>query len=170
MAIPREVSLNDSAGSTIRPATSADVPEIVAIWGELAVHHAALDRAFAPSNRWQEEYRYFVRSLLGRDDALAVVAVEGDRLVGYGVGRISVLPGFFARRRRGYIHDVVTRETHRRRGIGRRLVEALLQWMREADVSSVELTVAVSNEGAVAFWERLGFVTYMHHMKRDLDS
>ncbi|MDR7420505.1 MAG: GNAT family N-acetyltransferase [Armatimonadota bacterium] len=169
MAIPREVSLTHHAGNMIRPATSADIPEIVAIWGELAFHHARLDSAFAPSSRWQEEYRYFVRGLLGRDDALAVVAVEGDRVVGYGVGRISILPGFFERRRRGYIHDVVTRETHRRRGIGRRLVEALLRWMRESDVSSVELTVAVRNAGAVAFWERMGFTTYMHHMKRDLE-
>ncbi len=152
----------------IRPASVRDIPEIVAIWGELALHHARLDRAFTPSARWQEEYRHFIRGLLGRDDALAVVGVEDGRLVGYAVGRISVLPGFFEERRRGYIHDVVTREAHRRRGIGRRLVEALLKWMRESEVSAVELTVAVKNEEAVAFWTRLGFATYMHHMKRDM--
>jgi ribosomal protein S18 acetylase RimI-like enzyme len=154
----------------IRTATADDIPEIVAIWGELAIHHAELDAAFAPSERWREEYRYFIRSLIGRDDALAVVAVEDGTLVGYGVGRISVLPAFFERRRRGYIHDVVTRPAYRRRGIGRQLVEALLQWMRHADITVVELTVAVRNTGAVAFWERLGFVTYMHHMKRELDG
>ncbi len=152
----------------VRPATVRDVPEIVAIWGELAFHHAQLDPAFAPSSRWQEEYRHFIRGLLGRDDALAVVGVDGDRVVGYAVGRISVLPGFFEQRRRGYIHDVVTREPYRRRGIGRRLVEALLDWLRECEVSAVELTVAVKNEEAVAFWTNLGFITYMHHMKRDL--
>jgi ribosomal protein S18 acetylase RimI-like enzyme len=168
MAIPREVSLHHPSGSVIRPAVAADIPEIVAIWGELAHYHAGLDDAFAPSARWQEEYRYFIRSLLGRDDALAVVAFDDRRLVGYGVGRISLLPGFFDRRRRGYIHDVVTREPYRRRGIGGRIVKALLQWMQEADVSSVELTVAVRNKGAVRFWERMGFSTYMHHMKREL--
>ncbi len=154
--------------SEIRPATIRDVPEIVAIWGELAFHHARLDPAFAPSARWQEEYRHFIRGLLGRDDALAVVGVKDGRLMGYAVGRISLLPSFFAERRRGYIHDVVTREAYRRRGIGRRLVGALVTWMREADVLTVELTVAVKNEEAVAFWNSMGFVTYMHHMKRDL--
>jgi ribosomal protein S18 acetylase RimI-like enzyme len=168
MAIPREASIGHPSGSVIRPAVPSDVPEIVTIWGELARYHAELDDAFAPSARWHEEYRYFIRSLIGRDDALAVVALENRRLIGFGVGRISLLPGFFAQRRRGYIHDVVTRELYRRRGIGRRIVEVLLQWMREADVSSVELTVAVRNEAAVAFWERMGFSTYMHHMKRDL--
>ena len=42
--------------------------------------------------------------------------------------------------------------------------------MRDTEVSSVELTVAVRNEAAVAFWERMGFDTYMHHMKRDLSE
>src|SRR3989304_1714888 len=49
-------------------------PEIVDIWGELALYHARLDRAFAPSRRWREEYRQFINGLVGRDDALAVVA------------------------------------------------------------------------------------------------
>ncbi|MDR7481790.1 MAG: GNAT family N-acetyltransferase [Armatimonadota bacterium] len=152
----------------IRPATVRDVSEIVALWGELARLHAGLDPAFAPSAQWQDEYRYFLRSLLGRDDALAVVAVREARLIGYAVGRLTVLPGFFEERRRGYIHDVVTRHAYRRRGVGRRLVQALLDWMAEAGVPTVELTVAVGNDEAMAFWERMGFSPYMLHYKRDL--
>ncbi|MDR7555398.1 MAG: GNAT family N-acetyltransferase [Armatimonadota bacterium] len=152
----------------IRPATARDVPEIVALWGELAHHHAGLDPAFAPSATWQDEYRYFLRSLLGRDDALAVVAVRDARVVGYAVGRLTLLPGFFAERRRGYIHDVVTRPAYRRRGVGRRLVEALLDWMAQAGVATVELTVAVRNTEAIGFWERLGFTPYMLHYRRAL--
>lgn len=153
----------------IRPATARDLPEVVELWGELAAHHARLDGAFAPSARWKEEYHHFVRSLLGRDDALVVVAADdGRRLLGYAVGRISLLPGFFEHRRRGYIHDVVTRPGHRRQGIGRRLVEALLEWMRASGVTTAELTVAVRNREALAFWRRLGFSFYMRHLKRDL--
>jgi ribosomal protein S18 acetylase RimI-like enzyme len=152
----------------IRPATTRDIPEIVEVWGELARFHASLDRAFAPSEIWREEYRQFIRGLLGRDDALAVVAEGDGRLIGFGVGRVSLLPAFFARRRRGYIHDIVTREPYRRRGVGRRLVAALLEWMASSGVATVELTVAVRNPEAVAFWAAQGFVAYMHHLKRDL--
>jgi ribosomal protein S18 acetylase RimI-like enzyme len=154
--------------TVVRPATHADVPDIVAIWGELARYHAALDSAFAPSERWQDEYRHFVRTLLGREDALAVVAVDHARVVGYAVGRISMLPGFFAHRERGYIHDAVVREAYRGRGIGRQLVEALTGWMRTAGVTVVELTVATGNRDAVEFWRRVGFDGYMIHMKREL--
>jgi ribosomal protein S18 acetylase RimI-like enzyme len=169
MAVPRRTPADVAPGYVIRPATAQDIPEIVSIWGELALHHARLDPAFAPSGDWREEYRHFVRSLLGRDDALALVGADGGRLVGYAVGRISLLPAFFVHRRRGYIHDVVIREGHRRRGVGRRLVEGLLLWMRGQGVTLIELTVASGNAGAVAFWERLGFSTYMVHMKRALD-
>ena len=152
----------------IRPAISKDVPDIVALWGDLAVHHAVLDPAFAPSANWQEEYRHFVRNLLDRDDALAVVATSNGQVIGYGVGRVSLLPGFCARRRRGYIHDVVTRPAHRRRGVGRRLVEALVEWMQASEVETVELTVAIRNQEALAFWADQGFAPYMQHLKRDL--
>lgn len=152
----------------VRPAAARDVGEIVSIWGELAAHHTRLDEAFRPSRRWQEEYQHFILGLLWREDARAIVAVEGGRVIGYGVGRISVLPAFFERRRRGFLHDVVTREPYRRRGVGRSIVEALLAWMQESGAVTVELAVAVLNEEAVAFWKRLGFTPYMHSFKREL--
>ncbi len=158
------------AAIQFRQASARDMDEIVAMWGELAAHHARLDENFRPSRRWQEEYRAFVLNLLDRQDARVVVAAESGRVIGYGVGRISTLPAFFALRRRGYIHDVFTREPYRRRGAGRGIVEALLAWMQECGALTAELTVAVPNEEAVAFWTSLGFVPYMHHFKRGLRS
>jgi len=161
-------TIEEMAQTQVRPATARDVGEIVSIWGELATHHTRFDESFRPSRRWQEEYRSFILGLLDREDARAVVAVEGGRVIGYGVGRISMLPAFFERRRRGYLHDVVTREPYRRQGVGRGVVEALLAWMQECGALTVELTVAVLNEEAVAFWTRLEFAPYMHHFKREL--
>ena len=77
------------------------------------------------------------------------------------------LPPFFEHRYRGYIHDVYVRDAHRRRGIGRRMVEEILDWLRHRGVNMVELTVAANND-ALGFWERLGFHTYMHQMKLEL--
>jgi ribosomal protein S18 acetylase RimI-like enzyme len=57
----------------------------------------------------------------------------------------------------------------RRHGIGRRLIDAILQWLRQQEIRLVELTVATNNE-AVAFWERLGFSIYMQQMKKDLQD
>jgi len=152
----------------IRRATPRDIEEILPVWGELAVYHADLDATFTPSAEWPNEYGAYLRTLMNRDDALAVIARDGADLVGYAVGRITSLPSFFESRQRGYIHDVYVRERYRQRGIGRRLVDEILSWFRRRGVTHVELTVAANNDDATAFWRSLGFETYMYQMKRVL--
>lgn len=151
----------------IRRATPRDIKEILPVWGQLATFHSALDPAFTPSPHWPREYSAYLRTLMSRDDAIAVVAKDDSGVVGYAVGRTMTLPPFFEHRHRGYIHDVFVQEGYRRHGIGRRLVEEILAWLRRRGVTLVELTVAANNE-AVPFWERLGFRIYMHQMKLEL--
>ncbi len=151
----------------IRRATLKDIKEILPVWGQLADFHSTLDPAFTPSTQWPREYGAYLRSLLTRDDAIAVVAkAEGD-IVGYAVGRVTMLPPFFEHRYRGYIHDVFVKPQLRRHGVGRRLVDAVLQWLHQHEVVLVELTVAANND-AIAFWKQLGFSVYMQQMKKDL--
>src|SRR5438128_5369850 len=140
----------------IRRATIKDIKEILPVWGQLAGFHSELDPAFTPSPQWPREYGAYLRALINSDDALAVVARERLDVVGYAVGRITTLPSFFEHRSRGYIHDVFVKPEHRRRGIGRLLVEEILRWLEHRSVTLVELTVAANND-AIPFWARLGF-------------
>ena len=153
----------------IRRATLKDIKEILPVWGELAVFHSTLDPAFTPSAQWPREYGTYLRSLMTRDDAIALVARDAGEIVGYAVGRVTMLPPFFEQRYRGYIHDVFVKPQFRRHGIGRRLIDAILQWLHQQEVLLVELSVATNNE-AVGFWERLGFSVYMQQMKKDLQN
>ncbi len=152
----------------IRAAEARDLPRAVDLWGELAHFHAQLDDAFALSRGWRRAYEEYLGCLLGREDALVVVAECGGELVGLAVGRITLLPAFFRRRRRGYIQDVYTREGYRRQGVGRALVARLEAWMRERGVRRVELTAAAGNAQADAFWERRGYRVYMVYRGKDL--
>jgi len=139
------------------------------VWGQLADFHSELDPAFTPSPHWPREYGAYLRTLISRNDAIAVVARDDLDVVGYAVGRITTLPSFFEHRYRGYIHDVFVKSEYRRRGIGRQLVEEILRWLSQHRVTLVELTVAANND-AIPFWQRLGFHVYMHQMKKELES
>jgi len=152
----------------IRRATARDIKQILPVWGELAGFHASLDPAFTPSSEWPREYGAYLKTLMAREDTLALVAKENQEIIGYAVGRITTLPPFFEHRFRGYIHDVYVRGEFRRRGLGRRLVEEILAWFGRRGVTLVELTVAANNSEAFPFWKRLGFFVYMHQMKREL--
>ena len=50
-----------------------------------------------------------------------------------------------------------TAPTHRRRGIARRLVDAVTAWARSRDVAVMRLMVTSNNAAAIAFYEQLGF-------------
>lgn len=51
-----------------------------------------------------------------------------------------------------------TAPTHRKDGVGRMLVEAVLGWAESRGVKTLELLVTGVNDGAMRFYERLGFV------------
>ena len=52
-----------------------------------------------------------------------------------------------------------TAPTHRRRGIGRLLVNQVLNWANSAKARTLVLMVTSGNEAAIRFYERLGFAT-----------
>jgi len=150
----------------IRAATARDIQRIVPLWQALAALHGEFDPALALQRGAPAAYGAFLRETVGHPDSCVMLAVDGDRAVAFGVGRVYVLPLPFREARRGWIQDVFTVPERRREGIGRRVVEALLAWFDERRVALVELTVSVRNPEAVRFWERLGFGTYMYRMKR----
>jgi ribosomal protein S18 acetylase RimI-like enzyme len=45
----------------------------------------------------------------------------------------------------------------RREGVGKRLIETVLEWARGREMRDVKLMVTSVNHGAIAFYERLGF-------------
>lgn len=55
------------------------------------------------------------------------------------------------------IADLAVAPAFRRRGIGRALVEALLEHARARDLSEVEIGVEADNQGALALYRQLGF-------------
>ena len=92
----------------IVPARAKDTDAILDLWGELADFHAGLDAAFTPAPAWRIAYAGYLAALLERPDARVLVARERGRIVAFGVARITLLPPFFAERRRGFIQDVYT--------------------------------------------------------------
>ena len=73
------------------------------------------------------------------------------------------MAGFIIVRRmgrgRGHVITLDVREATRRQGLGSRLLETAEDWLRRQGVRRVRLETAVTNEAALAFWQRAGFET-----------
>ncbi len=90
-----------------------------------------------------------VASELNNSLSLWLVAMEGEQLVGY-VGSQSVLG-------ESDMMNVAVCPDVRRRGVAQRLIEALVEALRERGNYCLTLEVRASNAPAIALYEKLDF-------------
>ncbi len=121
---------------TIRRMLVSDVDEVTAI-----------ERAtFATP--WSRES--FLREMEKNVAARYLVAQRDGRIVGY-AGAWVILD-------ESHITNIAVAEAERGQGIGRRLVEALMQYLSNLGASYATLEVRVSNERAQHLYESVGFI------------
>jgi [ribosomal protein S18]-alanine N-acetyltransferase len=128
----------------IRAALAGDVERVV-----------ALERTTAEAPHWPEgEYRRLIGPQ-GPEAAVRscffVAEVEGDLegLAGFAVGR--VVSGV------GELESVAVDVRARRRGVGRRLCDAVVEWCRDEGAVAVELEVRDGGEAARRLYVGMGF-------------
>jgi GNAT superfamily N-acetyltransferase len=160
------------ASADIRPGTEAELDEIAGLWHAMYAHQRAHGMTLPLRDDAAEVWK---RQLTGRlDSPVSVVLVAppagpGEAgLAGFLAAQIKRLPPHLAadRPKVGFISELFVRPDARRRGTGRALVEAALDWFGRADVGSIELHVLVGNAGGRRFWEELGFVPELLQMRR----
>lgn len=118
----------------IRPMT-ADMAQAASELEGLCFHTPT-----SPTMMWEE---------LTKPEGIYFSAFAENRLVGY-VGMQSVLD-------EGYIMNLCVHPEFRRQGIARRLMEALLDGCREAELAFVTLEVRESNAPAISLYKSLSF-------------
>jgi glycosyltransferase involved in cell wall biosynthesis/ribosomal protein S18 acetylase RimI-like enzyme len=164
--------------------------------GQLArLHRLELPDAFLPM-LGEQFLRRLYRALVSDPEAITFVATEGDRVVGYATGVLSV--GRFYRRfllqhgiaasleasrnllrphvlRKAYetlrypsmfeasggdaeLLSIVVAPSARSRGTGRLLADTVVRRLSGLGAREVRVVVGSENDGAIRFYERMGFV------------
>lgn len=75
--------------------------------------------------------------------------VEAQSAVGY-LGMHHILD-------EGYITSIVVHPSRRRQGVAASLIKEVIRYARRNDMSRITLEVRVSNQSAIALYERFGF-------------
>ena len=152
---------------TIRQATPGDATALVRLAREVG---AEPEGWLISTTEWRgtgDERRY-LRSLRRSRDAAVFVADTSEGIV----GRLSV--GRDPHPASSHVADLglMVAKGHRRRGIGRALLDQAVEWARGAKVSKLELHVFPHNEPAIQLYDAFGFRREGYrqgHYRRDGD-
>ncbi len=142
----------------IRLATEDDAEQIGQLWAEMVAYHARFDAlTFRPAENGAALYARNFVDRLGDGQSRVLVAEEDSLVVGYVSGMIAdITTELFQPLRCGLLADIFVSADHRRRGIGRQLVERLMLWFGAQNVEHFEWHVSAKNSDARAFWEAIG--------------
>jgi ribosomal protein S18 acetylase RimI-like enzyme len=139
----------------VRQATPEDVPALVALFQELDRMQSDW-RVFTPRPGFYDQVGAKYRQAMGTEDAVVIVAEDEDEIVGMAYGEVRI-PSRFSDERALELSGVVVRAGYRGRGVGRELVKEAAAFAGEKKIEWIELKTFAPNQGAMAFWEGLGF-------------
>jgi GNAT superfamily N-acetyltransferase len=135
---------------TFGSAARSDIPRLVELLGELFSH----EREFSPDPDKQREALEAI--LADRSRGRIFVAREGSELVGMAslLYTISTAEGGKA----ALFEDLIVDPKHRRKGVGGKLVNYVIQQARAEGVLRITLLTDLENDTALGLYRKLGFV------------
>jgi ribosomal protein S18 acetylase RimI-like enzyme len=152
---------------TIRPMRKEDLGPVGTLAAELVRQHHRWDTdRFLLVEPVDEGYRWFFGTQLGEKNAVLLVAEVDGQVAGYAYGALEGRDWNMLLDRHGTLSDVAVDARYRRRGIGRKLVEAAVAALEAKGAPRVVLYSATPNTEAQALFEAIGFRRTMVEMTR----
>jgi RimJ/RimL family protein N-acetyltransferase len=136
----------------IRRAEPGDAQALVELAGEVGGEEGAWLLTTAEWRSITDERRY-LRAVRRHPDAAVYLAEDGDTVV----GRLSLARDVHPASAHVADLGLMVAASHRRRGVGRGLLDQAVAWARSAGVRKLELHVFPWNEPAIALYDSFGF-------------
>lgn len=122
----------------IRAFQKGDEADVVALWERCGL-----------TRPWNDPRKDIARKLQVQPELFLVGLLQGDLVA-------SVMAGYEGHR--GWVNYLAVAPAHRRKGLGRRLMEEVEQRLLERGCPKLNMQVRSANGEAMAFYRRLGYV------------
>jgi GNAT superfamily N-acetyltransferase len=155
----------------VRKAERRDLEALGRLGAMLMRTHYAFDRErfLAPGEGAEQSYSSFLGRMLDSPESRVWVAERDGVIIGYVFAALEPLSWKELRGPAGFIHDVAVTEEARHSGVGTKLIEVAIEWLRSRGAPRVILWSAAANETARTLFGRLGFRETMVEMTMELN-
>ena len=131
---------------------------------------AGISRFLEPGANASAGYARFLVSQLDDPESIIFVAEDNGVVVGYCYAVIEPMSWKELRDEAGFISDLALDPAARRRGAGRKLIDAAIEWFRERKLARVMLWTSTQNSAARELFLSAGFRPTMTEMTMDLED
>ena len=127
------------------------------------------DTSLRMSDDWDSRYRSLMEIAVGSAQFSLCGMRIGKEMIGFIMFgyRVETL---WQAHNRGYISNIYVAPRHRRKGIGREMVQNAVARLAGSGVHLIELELYTTNEPADNFWRSFGFAPFKYRSRLILDK
>ncbi len=151
---------------TVRPARAGDAEAITAMWADMAKLHESFHRECweYAEDAHKSVHQHIVESVDDPEMIQLVACNPEGWPVGFARGCVRKANPIFRIRVSGEVWDLFVAAPHRGHGLGRRLLQKLMDEMKARGAEDVQLKASLLNECAIELYKKMGFEPVMQHM------
>lgn len=143
----------------IRAAKAGDWKGISFLFGDLLKQHRNFGNFHEFHRDFDTRMETFVKKELKKKRTKFFVAEVENKIVGFVVTYLLKRPLMYKYEKYGWIEASIDK-SYQRRGIGKKLTEEALRWVKSKKIKRVELEVNLRNEKGLKAWRKYGFKDY----------
>ncbi|PQJ23344.1 GNAT family N-acetyltransferase [Tenacibaculum sp. SG-28] len=145
----------------IREATLNDLPVLLEF--EQALIKA--ERPFDATLKDEDIVYYNIKNMILATDVCILVATENKKLIASGYASIHQPKVYFKFSVLAYVGFMYVIPEKRGKGINKRIMDSLFDWIRSRGINEVRLDVYTENSQAIKAYEKVGFQKHLIKMR-----
>ncbi|MBD3253115.1 GNAT family N-acetyltransferase [Candidatus Pacearchaeota archaeon] len=118
--------------------------------------------------QWPPNNKNYFKNSINKDNSVALVAVDGKKVVGYLVGCLAESEDYRKISKIAEIDNMFVISEYRNKGVGSFLCEEFFNWVRSKGIRRAKVIVSAKNESAIAFYKKCGFSDYNYIFELDV--
>jgi ribosomal protein S18 acetylase RimI-like enzyme len=154
----------------IREAQLQDLEGIYAVFSLVDTLHCQAHPEIFQKAANPDDIKDFLLAGIQAEESVVFVAEDAGEIIGAINAWIRLTPEIPVLVERTYVsvENLVVAERYRQQGIGQALMEQIHFWAQAHGLREIQLTVWDFNQGAVEFYEKLGYQMLHHRMRKVL--